>query len=69
MRAFVLVSSLAAASSSLAQGSWASIPNWPTSTTEAYAIHLCHLRPTNAAMGNTGRFLFWGCQVRACGHG
>jgi len=55
-----LAGSLAAGASCLAQGSWANVPNWPTGTSEAYAVHQCHLRPTNPAMGNTGRFLFWG---------
>jgi len=61
MRAIiVLAASAAATGTCLAQGSWANVSNWPTSNSEAYAIHQCHLRPTNPAMGNTGRFLFWG---------
>lgn len=60
MRLIFVLAGAATSGTCLAQGSWANVPNWPTSTIEAYAIHQNHLRPTNPAMGNTGRFLFWG---------
>ncbi len=61
MKVFTVLGSLfAACGPCLAQGSWASVPNWPTNSVEAFAIHASHLRPTNPMMGNTGRFLFWG---------
>lgn len=56
----VLVGLFTTTGSCLAQGTWASVPNWPADTSEAFAIHASHLRPTDPAMGNTGRFLFWG---------
>ncbi|MDQ2985217.1 MAG: galactose oxidase early set domain-containing protein [Armatimonadota bacterium] len=55
-----LAMALVLAALTTAQGTWTNVANWPTHTIEAYAIHTCHLRPTNPAMGNKGRFLFWG---------
>lgn len=42
---------------------WANLTGneiYPAAVRPARAIHLIHLRPTNPAMGNTGKFLFWG---------
>lgn len=35
---------------------------WPP-TSEGHAVHMVHIAPTNLAMGNKGRLLFWGSRA------
>lgn len=46
-----------------ANGGWANLTGtepYPAGVRPARAIHMVHLRPTNPAMGNTGRFVILG---------